>query len=86
MLTATGFTPLLVNLENVISNPNAGGGSKDCVTWKVEEAVHFSVHTDKVTTDCSTDKAKELQPQGRCLIWDVAQPHYKLYREFLNTF
>ncbi len=31
MLTATGFTPLLVNLESMTLKPNAGGGSKDCV-------------------------------------------------------
>ncbi len=37
MLAATGLTPLLVNLESVTSKPNAGGDSKDCVTWKVEE-------------------------------------------------
>ncbi len=34
MLMATGFTPLLVNLEGMISKPNAGGGSKNCVAWK----------------------------------------------------
>ncbi len=55
MLAATGFTPLLVNLESVTSKPNAGGGSKDCVAWKVEEAVHNSVHADKVSTDSSMD-------------------------------
>ncbi len=33
MLAATGLTPLLVNLESITSKPNAGGGSKDCVTW-----------------------------------------------------
>ncbi len=37
MLTASVFTPLLVNLESMTSKSNAGGGSKDCVTWKVEE-------------------------------------------------
>ncbi len=45
MLAATGLTP----------KPNAGGGSKDCVRWKVEEAVDNSLHADKVTTDSSTD-------------------------------
>ncbi len=55
MLTATGFTPLLMNLESMTSKPNAGGGNKDCVTWKVEEAVHNFVHADKGTTDSSTD-------------------------------
>ncbi len=29
MLTATGFTPLLVNLESMTAKLNAGGGSKD---------------------------------------------------------
>ncbi len=31
MLAATGFTPLLVNLESMTSKLNAGGGSKDGV-------------------------------------------------------
>ncbi len=51
MLAATGFTPLLVNLESMTSKPNAGGGSKDCVAWKVVMASHYFVHADKVTTD-----------------------------------
>ncbi len=51
MLAATGLTLLLVNFEIMTSKPSAGGGSKDCVTWKVEEAVHYFVHADKVTTD-----------------------------------
>ncbi len=55
MLAATGLTPLLVDFESMTSKPNAGGGCKDCVTWKVEEAVHNFVHADKVTTDSSTD-------------------------------
>ncbi len=55
MLAATGFTPLLVNLESMTSKPNAGGGSKDCVTWKVEEAVHNFLRADKVTAGSSTD-------------------------------
>ncbi len=58
MLAATGPTPLLVNLESMTSKPNAGGGSKDCVTWKVEEAVHNFIHADKVTTGSSTDWGK----------------------------
>ncbi len=36
------------------TKPNAVGGSKDRVTWKVEEAVHNFVHADKVTTNSST--------------------------------
>ncbi len=55
MLAATGFTPLLVNLESMTSKPNASGGSKDCVAWKVEKAMHYFVHADKGTTDFSTD-------------------------------
>ncbi len=55
MLAATSPTPLLVNLQTMTSKPNAGGGSKDCVTWEVEEAVINFVHADKVTTDSSTD-------------------------------
>ncbi len=47
MLVTTRLTPLLVNLESMTSKPNAGGGSEDCVTWKVEEAVHNFVHADK---------------------------------------
>ncbi len=44
MLAAKGFTSLLVNLESMTSKLNAGGGSKDYVTWKDEEAVHNFVH------------------------------------------
>ncbi len=46
MLATTSLTPLLVNLQSMTSKPNAGGGSKDCVTWKVEKAVHNVVHAD----------------------------------------
>ncbi len=55
MLAATGFTPLLVNLESMTSNPNAGGGSKNRVAWKVEKAAHYFSHADKATKDSSTD-------------------------------
>ncbi len=55
MLTATGFTPLLVNIESMTSKSNAGGGSKDCIAWKVEKAVHYFLSADMVTTDSSTD-------------------------------
>ncbi len=58
MLAATAFTMQLVNLESMTSKPNADGGSKDCVSWKVEEAVHNFVHADKVTTNSSTDLGK----------------------------
>ncbi len=40
---------------SMTAKPNVGGGSKDCVAWKVEGAVHNFVHADKVTTDSSTD-------------------------------
>ncbi len=46
MLATTTLTPLLVNLQTRTSKPNAGGGSKDRVTWKVEETVHNFVHAD----------------------------------------
>ncbi len=46
------------------SKPNAGGGSKDCVTGKDEEAVHNFVHADKVTTNSSTDQGKQLLEMG----------------------
>ncbi len=55
MLAVTGFTPLLVNLESMTSKPNVGGGSKDCVAWKVEKAVHYFVHADKVIKESSTN-------------------------------
>ncbi len=56
MLAATGLTPLLANLESMTSKPDAGGGSKDCVTWKVQENhMHYFIHAGKVTTDSSTD-------------------------------
>ncbi len=84
---ATRFALLLVNLcESMTSKPNVGGGSKNCVAWKVEKAVHYFVHADKVSTDSSTKKGKELQPLEGRLIWDVAQLFYKLQRKFLNTF
>ncbi len=57
MFATTSPTPLLVNLQSMTSKPNAGGDSKDCVTWKVEEAMHNFVHADKVTTDSSTDSS-----------------------------
>ncbi len=55
MLATTGLKPLLVNLQSMTSKPNAGGGSKYHVTWKVEEAVHNFVHANKVATKSSTD-------------------------------
>ncbi len=47
MLVTTGLKPMLVNLQSMTSKPNAGGGSKDCVTRKVEEDVHNFVHANK---------------------------------------
>ncbi len=55
MLATTSLTPLLVNLQSMTSKPNAGGGSKGRVIWKVEEAVHNFIHADKVTTNSSMD-------------------------------
>ncbi len=55
MLAATGFTPLLGNLESMTSKLKTGVGSKICVALKVEKAVHYFVHTGKATTDTSTD-------------------------------
>ncbi len=55
MLATTSLTSLLLNFQSMTSKPNAGGGSSDCVTWKVEEPVRNVVHADKVTTDSSTD-------------------------------
>ncbi len=55
MLAATRLTPLLVYPKSMTSKANAGGCSKDRITWKVEEAMHYFVHADKVTTDSSMD-------------------------------
>ncbi len=54
ILATTSLTPLLVNLQSMTLKPTAGGGSKDRLTCKVEEAVHNFVHADKVTTNSST--------------------------------
>ncbi len=86
MLVATGFTPLLVNLESMTSKPNVDGGSKNCVASKLEKAVRNFVHAAKDTTDPSTDKGKEPQPLEGCLIWDVALLLYNFHRRFLNTY
>ncbi len=50
MLATMSLTPLLVNLQSMTSKPNAGGGSKYRVTFKVDVAVHYFVHADKVTS------------------------------------
>ncbi len=54
-LAATGFTLLLVILENMTSKPSAEGVIKKCIAWKDKKAVHHLVHADKITTDSSTD-------------------------------
>ncbi len=48
---ATGSSPLLVNLGSTTSKSNVDGGSKDCMAWKAEKAVHYFVHAVKVTTN-----------------------------------
>ncbi len=78
MLTAMNFTTLLVNIDSMTSKSNAGGCSKICVAWKTEQAVHYFVHSDEVTTDPSTDYGKEPQSREGCLISKVAQPLYKI--------
>ncbi len=55
MLSATGFTLLLVNLESLTSRPNTGVGSKNGVAWKVQKAMHYFEHADEVTKDSSTE-------------------------------
>ncbi len=55
MFAAKYLTPLLVNLEIMTTKPKTDGGSKHCVTWKVEKAVHHFVRIGKVTTESSTD-------------------------------
>ncbi len=55
MLTANTFTPQLVNLESLTAKPRSGGGSRNCAASKVEEAVHYVVHIDKVTADSYKD-------------------------------
>ncbi len=52
---ATGFTPLLVNLESMITKSRTGESSKNCAAWKVEKAAHYFVHTDKVIPESSMD-------------------------------
>ncbi len=74
----------MVNLESMTSKPNAGGGSKNCVAWKVEKAVHYCVHADKATMNSPTDKGKK--PHEGVLIWGVAPPFLKLYRKLLDAF
>ncbi len=79
MLVATGFTPLLVNFESGTAKPRVGEGSKNYVTWKVEKAVHYTVHTDNVIADSSTGKGKYPQPLESCLMSNMTL-------RFLNAF
>ncbi len=39
----------LVNPEYLTSKSKTGGGSKNCVAWKVEKAMHYFAHRDTVT-------------------------------------
>ncbi len=55
MLAATGFIPLLVNLQNMTAKPRAGGGSKSCVAMIFRVNVRYFVRACKVTTGSSTD-------------------------------
>ncbi len=79
---ATGFTPLLVNFERKTAKPNAGGAWKNCVAWKVKLAVHYVIHTDKVTTDYSKGHGDEPQQLESCPIREVAQYFHRLHRNF----
>ncbi len=53
-----GFYTAAGESWSMTSKTNAGGGRKDCVAWKVEEAVHYFEHADKVTTDSSRAREK----------------------------
>ncbi len=55
MSAAMGFTSLLVNIESMTLKSKAGGGTKNCIAWKVEKAVHYFVHSGEVTTDSSAN-------------------------------
>ncbi len=55
ILATSGFTPPLVNLESITAKPRVGRGSKNFARGKVKKAVCYFVHTEKATTDSSTD-------------------------------
>ncbi len=38
------------------------GAAKNSVGWRVEKAMHYFVHANKVTTGSSTDPGKESKP------------------------
>ncbi len=67
------------------SKPNAVGGIKDCVTWKIEEAVHNFIHADKVTTDSSTDKGKIALAAGGLPRMGRGATHLQTSPRVLNT-
>ncbi len=56
MLAVTGFSPLLVNLETMTAKPTADEDNKNAGAWKAEKVLNYFVHTDKVTSDSSTDE------------------------------
>ncbi len=49
------ITPLLVNLESMISKSRTVGVSKVCDPRNVEKAMYYLVHICKVNTDSSSD-------------------------------
>ncbi len=57
--------------ESMTSKPRAGGGSKDCIPWKIDKAVCYFVQIDEVTTNSSSSKSirgafgGELAHKGR---------------------
>ncbi len=55
MLAATGFTPLLVNLESMTLKLNAGGGTKAVSHGKSRRPCIIFLHADKVTMESSSD-------------------------------
>ncbi len=88
MLVATGFTPLLVNLESMTSKPNAGGGSKKlcCMERQEGRAKTFGggVFQHKLfrLTGCSA-----LESHPRCPPGQAVSDMLELAREtFVNYF
>ncbi len=53
MFAARGFTPLLINLENMAEKPRAYEGSKNGATWDEEKVVRYFILRNKFTTDSS---------------------------------
>ncbi len=39
MLATSGVTPLLMIVGGMTAQPRAGGGSKNCVQWNIENAL-----------------------------------------------